>query len=171
MRRWILVLQICLLFIASYSVAADEITTILLVRHAEKTTVPADNPVLNEQGKSRAEDLIRILGNAGIQAIYTSQYDRTRLTAEPIAKNLSITIRQIDAQKTPELVKEVLSKNKGQTVLIVGHSNSIPEIIQAFGGPAMDEIDETQYDNLFVLTLCNSGARLLKLKYGSLGLS
>lgn len=131
--------------------------------------MPEDNPILTEQGKSRAQELIRILGDTGIQAIYTSQYVRTRLTAEPIAKQLSIPIREIDALKTPDLVSEVLTKNTGQVVLIVGHSNSVPEIIEAFGGPAMDEIDETQFDNLFVLTICQPrSAKLLKLKYCSM---
>lgn len=169
MRKWTIVLQICIWLLGTAVLAADPITTIILIRHAEKSTMPADNPVLTEQGKSRAQELIRILGETGIQAIYTSQYDRTRLTAEPIAKQLSIPIRQIDALKTPDLVSEVLRKNKGQVVLIVGHSNSVPEIIQAFGGPALDEIDETRYDNLFVLTICQPGtAKLVKLKYRSM---
>lgn len=168
MRKWTIVLQICLWLVASAVIAADPITTVILIRHAEKSTVPADDPVLTEQGKSRAKELTRILGDTGIQAIYTSQYDRTRLTADPIAKQLSIPTKQIDAKNTADLVSEVLSKNKGQVVLIVGHSNSVPEIIQAFGGPAMDEIDQTQFDNLFVLTICQPGsAKVIKLKYGS----
>lgn len=169
MRKWTIILQICFWLIGSAVIAADPITTIILIRHAEKSTMPEDNPILTEQGKSRAQELIRILGDTGIQAIYTSQYVRTRLTAEPIAKQLSIPIREIDALKTPDLVSEVLTKNTGQVVLIVGHSNSVPEIIEAFGGPAMDEIDETQFDNLFVLTICEPrSAKLVKLKYGSM---
>ena len=141
------------------------VTTVLLVRHAEKSASPADNPSLTEQGRVRAEKLIRILGQAGLRTIYTSQYARTHETAEPIAKHLSLPIQQIDANNTQKLVDDILSKHVGEVVLVVGHSNTLPQIIRALGGENIPEIRDNDYDNLFVVTVFQPGkAKVLRLK-------
>ncbi|HSE41862.1 MAG TPA: phosphoglycerate mutase family protein [Acidobacteriota bacterium] len=168
MTRRILLTIAVFLFIWSFSFAQSQnaFTTIILIRHAEKSTTPKDDPVLNDAGKARAEHLAQMLQNSGVQAIYSTPFQRTRSTVEPLAKQLSLTPIILDAKDSSQFAKAIREKNAGQVVVVVGHSNTIPEIIQALGGPAMDEIDETQYDNFFIVTMANDGkSSLLKLKY------
>lgn len=168
MRRFTLCLLSLISLIVYNSLPAEEFTptTVILIRHAEKSSTPTDNPSLNGQGRARSKELIHVLGEVGIQAIYTTQYARTRETAEPLSKHLSLPILQIDANRSRQLVDEVLAKHRGGTVLIIGHSNTLPEIIQAFGGGSIREIGNNEYDNLFVLDVYRPGkAKLLRLKY------
>ena len=144
--------------------------TLILVRHAEKKIVPPENkdPDLSPAGMARAEELVRMFGDSGIGAIYASQYKRTQQTVKPLADKLNIPVTQIDAKKTADLVKQIRAQNAGQVVFIAGHNNTVPEIIAAMGGPQLPIIPETEYDNLYILTVYSDGpARLIKMKYGS----
>src|SRR5215510_5617587 len=152
-----------------------KVTTVYLVRHAEKAAEPAADPPLLESGNKRAGALARMLGKADIKTIYTSQYLRTKQTAEPLAKQLGISPtvipvrmgenpRQLSPHYLAEMAKRVYS-NTGSAVLIVGHSNTIPEIIKALGGDITPAIDETVYDDLFVVTVYAKGrAKVAHLK-------
>lgn len=142
--------------------------TIILVRHAEKKVVPPENkdPDISDEGVKRAEELANMFADAGIGAIYTSQYKRTQQTVKPLADKLGLTATPIEAQKTPELIKQIRAQKPGQVVFIAGHNNTVPEVIAALGGPKLPIIPETQYDNLFILSITSNGsAKLLKLKY------
>lgn len=156
---------------ASTSVVADEpATTVILVRHAEKKIVPPENkdPDLSMAGEVRAQELVRMFGDSGIKAIYATQYKRTQQTVKPLADKLNIAVATVDAKKTSDVVKQIRSQNAGHTVFIVGHNNTVPEIIAALGGPQLPIIPETEFDNLYILTVPSSGpAKLLKLKFGS----
>ncbi len=162
------ILLATVLFLLVGNLLADQnVTTVLLVRHAEKSKTPADNPLLTEEGKQRSENLIHVLGSAGIKTIYVSQWTRTRLTAEPIAKHLGIKPEQMDAADSKKLADTILAKHSGETVLVVGHSDTVPEIIAALGGPSMPELGEFEFDNLFVVTIYAPGkASVALLKYG-----
>ncbi|HKQ77571.1 MAG TPA: phosphoglycerate mutase family protein [Blastocatellia bacterium] len=144
-----------------------KVTTVYLVRHAEKAAEPAADPPLLESGIKRAEELARMLGKAGIKSIYTSQYLRAKQTAEPLAKQLGISPtvipvrmgenpRELSPHYLTEMANRVYS-NTGGAVLIVGHSNTIPKIIKALGGDISPAIDETVFDDLFVVTLYAKG--------------
>jgi phosphohistidine phosphatase SixA len=144
--------------------------TLILVRHAEKKIVPPENkdPDLSPAGLERAEELARMFGGAGVTAIYATQYKRTQQTVKPLADKLGLTVNQVEAKETAELVKQIRARGAGQVIFIAGHNNSVPEIIAAMGGPKMPIIPETEYDNLYILTVQSDGsAKLLKLKYGS----
>lgn len=144
--------------------------TVILVRHAEKKIVAPENkdPDLSPAGLTRAQELARIFGNSGITGIYATQYKRTQQTVRPLADKLGLSVKQVEAAKTSELVKQVRSQNAGQVIFIVGHNNSVPEIIAALGGPQLPIIPEAEFDNLYILSIQNDGsARLLKMKYGS----
>lgn len=146
---------------------ASPVTTILLVRHAEKGAAPPDNPPLSAEGQERARSLAHVASEAGVKAIYTSQFARTRETVEPLANRLGLAINQIDASDTARLINEVKSRHAGEVVLIVGHSNTVPNIIDALGGDLVPSIDDKQYDYLFVVTLPRAGkAKVVRLKYG-----
>ncbi|HSS21998.1 MAG TPA: phosphoglycerate mutase family protein [Pyrinomonadaceae bacterium] len=151
--------------------AADASPTVLiLVRHAEKKVVPPENkdPDISPAGQARAEELAHMFSDSKIGAIYATQYKRTQQTVKPLADKLGLTVTQIEAKQTPELVKQIRAKNMGQVVFIAGHNNTVPEIIAAMGGPQLPIIPETEYDNLFILTVPGNGkAVLLTMKYGS----
>ncbi len=153
--------------------AADQPAMILiLVRHAEKKIVPPENkdPDLSPAGQARAEELRKMFGDTGITAIYATQYKRTQQTVKPLSDKLGLPVTQIEAKKTPELVKRIRAGGAGQVIFIAGHNNTVPEIIEALGGPHLDIIPETEYDNLYVLIVQSDGtAKLVKMKYGSPG--
>ena len=167
-------LAVTLLAVATFAGGAPAIgqppLTLILVRHAEKKIVPPENkdPDLSPAGTARAEELVRMFGDSGIGAIYATQYKRTQQTVKPLADKLNIPVTQIDAKKTADLVKQIRAQNAGQVIFIAGHNNTVPEIIAAMGGPQLPIIPETEYDNLYILTVYNDGpARLIKMKYGS----
>ena len=163
-----LVPLICLAALG-YFFYTSPVTTILIVRHAEKNIEPNNpNPSLSADGIARSQTLLHVLGESNIKAIYTSQFFRTQQTAQPLAERLGLTATQVDAKEARSLVNQVLSNHRGEVVLIVGHTNSIPQIIEALGGGSIPEIPETQYDNLFVVTLKRFGKpQVVKLKYGN----
>lgn len=144
--------------------------TVILVRHAEKEVVPPENkdPNLSMAGQTRAQELARMFGGAGVTSIYATQYKRTQQTVKPLADKLGLSATVVEAQKTPDLVKRLRALKPGEVVFLAGHNNSVPEIIAGLGGPKMPLIPETEYDNLFILTVQGDGsAKLLKMKYGS----
>lgn len=159
--------------------AGAKVTTVFLVRHAEKADGQGQDPPLTEAGKQRAEALAHLLQNAGVKGIYTSQFQRTKLTAEPLAKRLGVTAtvvplsvkpsnpREVSEESVRELTKKV-EAHAGEALLIVGHSNSVPDVIKALGGDSVPKIDESKFDDLFVVTVYAGGrAKVVQLKYGS----
>ena len=143
---------------------------LILVRHAEKKIVPPENkdPDISAAGLARAEELRKMFGDTGITAIYATQYKRTQQTAKPLADKLGLPVTQVEAKKTPELAKQIRARGAGQVIFIAGHNNTVPEIIEAFGGPHLDMIPETEFDNLYILLVQSDGtAKLVKMKYGS----
>ena len=139
--------------------------TVILVRHAEKAAAPADNPPLTSEGRQRAEALAKMLSASGVTSIYVTDYLRTQQTAEPLASLLDLTPQRIDAGKTPDLVAAIQAKKDG-AVLVVGHSNTLPEIVASLGGPAV-KIGDGEYDSMFVLTISGKDVSLLRLRYGA----
>ncbi len=159
MKRPALSLAILLCFLCS---ALAE-PTIFLVRHAEKAAAgDTKDPGLSEAGQARAQSLATVLKDAGITAIYATEFQRTQQTAEPFAKTAGLATVIVPAKDTAGLVTQ-LKAAKGN-VLLVGHSNTLPEILRALGVESPPTIDEADYDNLFVLTL-GSPARLLRLHF------
>jgi broad specificity phosphatase PhoE len=151
--------------------AGSAVTTVLLVRHAERPA--GGDPSLDAVGQARAQALADALASAGVTAIYTTQYRRTQETAAPLAQRLGITAQVIAAQggesvgaHVSEVASAIRTRHAGGVVLVVGHSNTIPLIVRALGGTAPD-LAESEYANLFVVTLPASGAvRTIRAKYG-----
>ena len=149
---------------------AGQPTIVILVRHAEKKVVPPENkdPDISEEGEARAKEIARMFSGAGITAIYATQYKRTQQTVKPLSDQLGVAVTKVEAKKTSELVAQIRSANAGQTVFVAGHNNTVPEIIAALGGPQLPIIPETDFDNLYILTIQKDGVtRLLKVKYGN----
>jgi broad specificity phosphatase PhoE len=143
------------------------VTTIILVRHAEKNPhPPGGDSGLSVKGMLRAKELARVVKDSGIEAIYASQFARARMTAEPLAHELGDSVRTYDANHIEALVRRV-RRDARRTVLIVGHSDTIPETFEDFTGQRMPEKESIDYDRLYVLTLLGNGKfRLLRLRYG-----
>ncbi|MCU1264247.1 MAG: hypothetical protein JWM21_565 [Acidobacteria bacterium] len=154
---------------AYFATFSHPLTTVIIVRHAEKNIEPNNpDPDLSPAGQARAQELVRMLGAAGINAIYGTQFKRTQQSAKPLADNLHLAINVMDAKKTGDLVNSILTINRGQTILVVGHSNTVPEIIAALGGGSVPEIPDSEYDNMFIVNIYKSGsAKVMRIKYGS----
>ena len=123
--------------------------SIFLVRHAEKQSDDKDTP-LSAKGHARAECLAQTLKDAHITAVFTSQYQRTKQTAEVVAREFELTQKSIDATAYAEFAEAAKNASKSGNVLIVGHSNTVPGLIQKLGGPPVT-IPDTSYDQLFVI--------------------
>lgn len=98
------------------------------------------------------------------------EFQRTRQTAEPLANALGLVPVQFAAADAQPLVDDILQRHRGETVLVVGHRDSLPLVIAALGGPTGVNLASDEYDNLFVLTCCRCGgspARLVNLQYGA----
>lgn len=128
--------------------ALAEPGTIYLVRHGEKATVGKD-PALTPQGQLRAQNIATTLHRAGIQTIFSSSTTRTLQTAQPLASKLGLKVEQYDAATPKALVEKV--KSLRGAVLVVGHSNTLPELVRLFGGAPGEEIGDEEYDRLYQL--------------------
>ena len=144
------------------------VTTVILIRHAEKVIDPNNPDVdLSPAGQERAQELVRMFTDSGVNAIYATQYKRTQETVKPLSDRLGLPVTIVNSSGTSELVRQIHADHRGQTILVSGHNNTVPEIIAALGGPQLPVIPESEFDNLYVLTVYRTGkAKLVKIKYG-----
>lgn len=160
-----------LLFVSiNHGTAISEKTTIYVVRHAEKDLADSKNadPDLSEDGYSRAEALSEKLKAQNIAVIFSTNYKRTKQTALPLARNKGLDIVSYEGRNYTDL-KEAVNKNyKNKKVLIVGHSNTVLEIVKAFGAvPPVSSLTEEDYDFLFELRIDRlSKVKLITRRYG-----
>ena len=144
-------------------------TTVVLVRHAEKAPAPASDPLLSEAGQARATALAAALADAGVQAVIVTPFQRTRLTAAPLLEKRGLVPQVVTT--TPTHVADVaraVREHKGHVVLVVGHSNTIPAIVGALGGPRLPDLCDGQYAQLFTLVIPEQGTpSLVRSQYGT----
>jgi broad specificity phosphatase PhoE len=163
MRRAI----VCLLLLASYLGVppANAQRAVYIVRHAERADDSADSP-LSAQGEARANSLARVLRDAGVSAIYVTQFRRTARTAQPLADMRKIALTTMQARDMAVMVTKIRTEQANQVVLIVGHSDTVPNIIKAFGSEENVEIAHDEFDALFVVVpRKNEDPVLLRLRY------
>jgi broad specificity phosphatase PhoE len=146
-------------------------TTVVLIRHAEKQFNGGVDPVLSEAGEARAALLARMFGDNArlgrLDAIYVSPTRRSAETAAPLAARLKIAVT-VGPENDPKLVaRRVLREHQGGHVLIVAHSNTIPEIVEALSGNgAVPPIEDEEYGTMYVVTVPRIGrASILRLSY------
>jgi phosphohistidine phosphatase SixA len=150
-------------------------TAIFVVRHAEKDTVPHENPPLNSAGRARADSLAVALRDAGVTVIVTTQQYRTQQTVAPLAAALHITpiAVPIDGTKPDEHVRAVAeavrrSAHAGDVVLVADHQSTLPGIIAALGAPKPATMCDVEFSNLYVLLPAGAnGMRLTHAHYGA----
>jgi broad specificity phosphatase PhoE len=131
-------------------------TTVIIVRHAEKEALPAADPPLTVAGQARAKALLDAVRDAHVTSVITTQFARTRETAAPAARALGITPEVVPTTSGASHVQDVaaaIRKHAGETVLVVGHSNTVTEIVAALGATKPPAICDSEYDNLYIVTL------------------
>jgi broad specificity phosphatase PhoE len=147
-------------------------TTVIVIRHAEKDmSTGATDPPLTAAGAARAELLARMFGDARqaghIDAIYVSPALRNRLTAAPLAARLGINPIIVAADDPRGLARRVLREHRGQRILIIGHSDTLPQILAQLSGQAtMPELADEDYGSMYVVGVPRFGrANLLRLSF------
>lgn len=154
----------------SADAAGVRVTTVYLVRHAEKTSEQADE--LSADGKARAETLAWMLRDVPLNAIYSTPFRRTRDTVQPLAGAKKVKVQPYE--NAGALAKQIRGGDAGGAVLVVGHSNTVPETISALGGSGVTGLLEG-YDDLFVVTVVQiaggetSAVQVHRLRYGARG--
>jgi phosphohistidine phosphatase SixA len=139
-------------------------STVVLVRHAEKVS-SAPDAVLSPAGQQRAECLAHVLQDAGIKRIIVSDAKRTQQTADPLAKALGIKPVVVPAKDINTLVRDVFY-GTGGNALVVGHSDTVPMVIQRVQAGTVPAIGENEYDGLYVLTVMEgSSTPVVKMRY------
>ena len=150
--------------------SASTTTVVVLARHAEKDLSSIQDPPLSPEGEQRAERLAQMFGRGKgigrINAIYVSDARRAQQTAAPLAERLGKQVIVVPAADTKGLVSRVMHEHEGGSVLIIGHSNTVPELIHEFGDIDVPPIADDEYDTLYVLSVPSFGrASVLRMEY------
>ena len=136
----------------------NPITSFYFIRHAEKNTSnPADkDPNLITEGILRAARWSSVMDHIPFETIYSTDYNRTRNTAHPIAEKKNLPLTLYNPKNFDQRVFR--KENRGKTVLIVGHSNTVPSMVNAFIGQDLyKQIDDKNYSNLYIINITESG--------------
>ncbi len=142
-QKLIIVLSITLL---NMPVFADDIYSIYLVRHAEKQK-DVDNPPLTSCGRLRARQLASILADVELESIYSTSTQRTMATAQPISQLKKLAIKNYSGSDLTQFAFSL--KKLKQNVLVVGHSNTTPQLTELLSGEKIAPIEDHQYQHLY----------------------
>jgi broad specificity phosphatase PhoE len=169
-----LILGFVLSLLSVRAVSAQQASTVVVVvRHADKDTIPKADPPLTAVGVVRAKALAAAVADAGVEAIITTELLRSRETARPLAEARGLTTITVphgsDIAQHAQAVAAAVRKLRGKTVLVVGHGETVGPIIQALGGPAIPEVCGYEYSNLYTLVLDehDRAVRLIHSLYGA----
>jgi len=139
--------------------AAQDSTVVVLVRHAEKAAVEGNDPPLSDVGQARARALAEALEGMRFDAVIATDRQRTQATAAPVAQAQGITQEVVGLRgEHVDSVAAAVRRHAGHTVLVVGHSNTVPRIVHALGGPRLRDLCEPEYSYLYVLVLREGAA-------------
>jgi broad specificity phosphatase PhoE len=165
MKKYFLLLA---LLIGTSALYAQTVTTFVLVRHAEKASDGSKDPELAPEGVARAQALQQMLRLATVKAVYSTPYKRTQNTVAPLAAEKNLTIQFYQSIKA-EQVDQMLKDYAGGTVVICGHSNTIPALANLLTGTdAYKDWKDGDYDNLLVISVVERGkATVTWLTYGA----
>jgi broad specificity phosphatase PhoE len=168
---WVMALSglaVVILLVAGYRSLAT--TTVVLVRHAEKELSTIDDPPLAPEGELRAARLAQMFGKPGgvgrVRAVYISDTRRARMTAAPVAARLRLQPVVLPGSDVKALARRVMHDHRGQAVLVVAHSDTLPEIIERISGLTVAPIGDDEYDLVYVVSVPTLGkASVLRLAY------
>jgi broad specificity phosphatase PhoE len=160
-RDVVLALLVCV----PAAAARPGVKTIVLVRHAESDqTIGGSDPPLSAEGKARAKELLRVLGDTPLGAVYVTRFQRNRQTAEPfVGRDGGPKLFVVD--DVAATVAALGAEPWGSTALVIGHSNTLPKLLEALTGKA--DPTPAPYDAMWVVTLTREGGvSVLRLRYG-----
>jgi broad specificity phosphatase PhoE len=166
------ILALCASALLSTAALAQP-STVILVRHGERGTEPQSDPVLTDAGTQRAQALKQVLRGAGVTSVITTHLQRTQLTAKPLMDTLGLTPVVVraggGASHIDSVAATVRRQPAGSVVLVVGHSNTIPAIVGALGGPKLADLCDAQYSMLYILEFPPGGGapRYIEGRYGA----
>src|SRR6266540_1348528 len=155
-------LALFLLLFLSVSIASAAEPVVVIVRHGEKAANGGNDPDLSSAGRARADALARILKDSGIAAIFTTEFKRTQETAAPTATATHVTPTVVAAKDTAALVARLHQQN--DNALVVGHGDTIPNIIKALGINIPIDIPDPDYSELLIVILGDK-PQLFRLHY------
>ena len=148
-------------------------TVVFVVRHAEKAGGGGDDPPLTEAGLRRSQALIQAVEYANTRAIYTTQFIRNHETAKPLSDKTGVPVTEVPVNlHNPgdygeRLAKEILAKHAGEFVVVVGHQNTVPGVVQALSGQTVPGLRDLEYGSVFIIVVPTDGApRLIRAQYG-----
>ncbi|MDF2178939.1 phosphoglycerate mutase family protein [Aliiglaciecola sp. CAU 1673] len=156
MKTWLLCL---FLFLSASGSALAADVSLYFLRHAQKESQGSD-PALTEAGKHQAQNLATMLKHVPLERIYSTDYQRTRQTVTPLAESKEMEVLLYDPRDLEGFAASLLAN--GQDAVIVGHSNTTPELIRLLGGEAAD-IQESEYGDLYRLHLDDKKVETLRL--------
>ncbi len=144
-------------------------TTVYVVRHAEKLLgTGTRDPELSPAGKARALELPKVLPLTELDAIYATQYRRTRETVEPVAALTGLEIRGYRAGNIRGLAEHLREKHEGDHVLVAGHYDTVPRLIHELGVDVRVRLTEANYGDVFIVQFRGGEARLSRERFGGL---
>jgi 2,3-bisphosphoglycerate-dependent phosphoglycerate mutase len=164
-------LAVVILAVAAWWWGTADCTTVIVIRHAEQAIGSVADPPLTEAGEARAALLARMFGDAKspgrLDAIYVSPVLRNRLTAAPLAARLGLTPTVAAAADPKALARRVLHEHEGGRVLVIGHSDTVPQIVAALSGRNdISEIGGQEYGTMYIVTVPRIGfANVLRISY------
>lgn len=139
----------------------DSITKVFIVRHAEKADDGSKDPPLSESGKNRAAALAKTLSKTPVHGIYSTPYKRTRETVAVLSAQSGVSIEGYNPMDTDGL-QALVGNNKGKTLVFVGHSNTVPLILNKFSQTSQyKDVPENEFDHIWILFL--KGTQLVDL--------
>jgi 2,3-bisphosphoglycerate-dependent phosphoglycerate mutase len=137
----------------------NQSVTLYLIRHAEKDTSISENPPLTKKGEQRAAKLAHFFSETKIEAIYSTAYQRTKQTVGPLAEKMKLPIQEYDAKKPiAPFIETLLKAHPNQRIVVVGHSNTIPKMLNVLVGQAQfEDLEDDAYDYVFQVTIDKEG--------------
>ena len=142
---------------------------VIVVRHAEradggsKSMQAQEDPLLSAAGEARAQRLAAMLADAGVKAIFATEYKRTQDTGKPLAARLGLTVQASKGNDAGALVAKIKAAHARDVVLVIGHSNTVPSVVKAFGGGAVTVADD-DYSSVFVVAPSTGAVTRLRLQ-------
>lgn len=146
-------------------------TTVVVVRHAEKEFGTIEDPPLSTAGEQRAQQLARLFGERSgpgkIAAVFATETHRAQATAEPLASRLGLRPIVVAAKDSDELLRRIHADYRGRTVVVVGHANTVPEIVRRLSGAKeVPPMGEEEYSTVYIVTVPTLGRpSLLRMNY------
>ena len=155
------------LFCIALSSFAQDQTTFILVRHSEKANDGTNDPALSQAGLERSNDLAAMFAKQQIDALYSTPYKRTRSTLTPLARAKGLEIEEYDPYAGDKMLEAAISKYPSGTVIVSGHSNTIPNLANALlGNEQFEQFSDSDYSNLIIIVAGKTGeGKLVHLSF------